>query len=415
MGIFDRFLGRKASAADEARARELTYDQVANLIDSRIGGVAGGVVVTEHSALQVSTVLSCVKVLADGCAAPELHVYREGTDSPRTLARKRPEYRLLNRRPNEWQTSFEWRRMMTAHAALCEAGLSIKVRGDTGKLLELIPVKPGSWECRKVSRYEYRYRVWDEFGMIGDFSPDDVFVLPGFAWDVLKGLPAVALARNAIGLAISSERSQQASHENGVRPSGVFSVNGRLSDEQYKRITKYIDENGGAINFGKPLVLDMDGKFQPMSTSAVDAQMVETRRLQIEEICRAFNVFPIMIGHSDKSATFASSEAFFSAHLKHTLHPWHTLWRQRLDEFLLDGDGPLWCEFDTRYMRAGSMADRGAWARTMREMGIYTGNELRDEEGLDPLPGLDSPLQPMNMQPVNGEPNGQPTEPAGAA
>ncbi len=406
--------GRKAGGRTEQRAKELTYDQIANLIDSRMGGTVGSVAVTEQSALQVSTVLACVKVIADGCAAPELHVYREGAGSARTLARKRPEYRLLNRRPNEWQTSFEWRRMMTAHAVLCEAGLSIKVRDDRGKLLELIPVKPGSWECRKVARYEYRYRIWDEFGMIGDFSPDDVFVLPGFDWDVLKSIPAVSLARNAIGLAISSERSQQASHENGVRPSGVFSVNGRLSEEQYKRITKYIDDNGGSVNFGRPLVLDMDGKFQPMSSSAVDAQMVETRRLQIEEMCRPFSVFPIMIGHSDKTATFASTEAFFSANLKHTLHPWHTLWRQRLDEFLLDGDGPLWCEFDTRYMRAGSMADRAVWSRTMRETGVYTGNELRDEEGLDPLPGLDVPLQPMNMQPVNGDQNAKPTDSAGA-
>ncbi len=156
MGIFDRMFGRKAGGRTEQRAKELTYDQIANLIDSRMGGTVGSVAVTEQSALQVSTVLACVKVIADGCAAPELHVYREGAGSARTLARKRPEYRLLNRRPNEWQTSFEWRRMMTAHAVLCEAGLSIKVRDDRGKLLELIPVKPGSWECRKVARYEYR-------------------------------------------------------------------------------------------------------------------------------------------------------------------------------------------------------------------------------------------------------------------
>ena len=77
--------------------------------------------------------------------------------------------------------------------------------------------------------------------------------------------------------------------------------------------------------------------------------------------------------------------------------PWHTAWTQRLDETLLDGSGPLFAEFDTRYLMAGSMRDRSQWARTMAEMGIYTRNEIRDEEGKDPLPGLDEPLTPMNM------------------
>ena len=130
-----------------------------------------------------------------------------------------------------------------------------------------------------------------------------------------------------------------------------------------------------------------------------DAQHVETRRLQVEEICRAFNVFPIMVGHSDKSATFASSEAFFAAHLKHTLRPWHKAWRDRIDETLLDGSGPLFVKFDTRYLTEGAMKDRAQWARTMAEMGIYTRNEIREEEGKDPLPGLDDPLTPLNMSP----------------
>jgi hypothetical protein len=145
------------------------------------------------------------------------------------------------------------------------------------------------------------------------------------------------------------------------------------------------------------MVLDRAAKWLSTSMTGVDAQHLETRRLQIEEICRIYNVFPIMVGHGDKSATFASSEAFFSAHRVHTLAPWHRAWTQRMDEMLLDGSGPLWAEFDTRYMVAGSMADRAQWSRTMVEMGVYTRNEIRDQEGLDPLPGLDQPLTPLNM------------------
>lgn len=385
MKLWDRLFGRKAT--------ELTYDQVAALIDGATGGSVAGVLVNDKTALQVSTVLACVRAIADGCATPELHIYRE-TDKKRTLAVNIPEYRLLNRRPNEWQTSFEWRRLMTIHAALTGAGLSIKVMGDNRRVRELIPVQPGMWDVRKVSRYEVRYRCWDEFGLIGEFTPDQVFVLNGVQWDWVKSLNAVYLARQAIGLAIATEGSQVKMHENGVRPTGVYSVEGILSPEQHDRLAGWLKNKAGS---SAPLVLDRNAKWQSLAMTGVDAQHVETRRLQVEEICRAYGVFPIIVGHSDKAATFASSEAFFAAHLKMTLTPWHQAWQQRIDEMLLDGSGPLWAELDTRYMRAGDMKDRAQWSRTMAELGIYTRNELRDEEGKDPIDGLDEPLTPMNM------------------
>ena len=389
MKFIDRLLGRKST--------QLTYDQVAGLIDGFSGGSVAGMAVTEKTALQVSTVLACVKAISDGCATPDLHVYRELPDGTRQKATNIPEYRLLARRPNEWQTSLEWRRQMTLHAALTGAGLSIKVRGDNGRVRELIPVPPGQWDVRKISRYESRYRCYDEFGLIGDFKADDVFLLNGLQWDWHQSLNAVTLARAAIGLAMATERSQASMHANGLRASGTYSVDGALNEEQHTRLTGYLKAKSGPSNAGIPLVLDRSAKWQSTATTGVDAQHVETRRLQIEEICRAYGVFPIMVGHSDKSATFASSEAFFAAHVKHTLAPWHKAWTQRIDEMLLDGAGPLFAEFDTRYMTAGSMKDRSQWARTMTEMGIYTRNEIRDEEGKDPLAGLDDPLTPLNM------------------
>jgi HK97 family phage portal protein len=390
MKLLDRLFGRKAA--------QLTYDQVANLIDSVGGGTVAGVIVNDKTALQVSTVLACVKAIADGCATPDLHVYREKADGTSEKATNIPEYRLLSRRANEWQTSYEWRRMMTMHAALTGTGLSIKVRGANRRVQELIPVMPGRWDVRKHSRYEVRYRCWDEFGLIGEFTPDEVFVLHGVQWDWLCGMNAVHLARSAIGLAIASERSQSKFHENGMKPTGAYSVEGTLSKEQHDQLTAWLKASySGPDNAGKPLVLDRAAKWLNLGMTGVDAQHVETRRLQIEEICRAYGVFPIMVGHSDKSATFASSEAFFAAHLKHTLAPWHKAWRDRIDETLLDGSGPLYVKFDTRYLTEGAMRDRAQWARAMAEMGIYTRNEIRDEEGKDPLPGLDEPLTPMNM------------------
>lgn len=402
MKLIDRFLGMF-----ERRATELTYDQVAALIDGSGGGKIAGVTVNASTALQVSTVLACVRTIADGCAAPDLHVYRELSDGTNERAVNIPEYRLLSRRPNEWQTSFEWRRMMTLHAALTGAGLSIKVKGDNGRVRELIPVMPGFWSVRKISRYEIRYRCRDEFGLIGEFGPEDVFLLNSLQWDWAAPLDAVHLARSAIGLAIATEKSQASMHANSLRPSGMYSVDGALTTEQYERLSAHLKRRAGVDKVGEPFLLDRGAKWTSSSMSGVDAQHVETRRLQVEEICRAYNVFPIMVGHSDKAATFASSEAFFAAHLKHTLRPWHKAWRDRIDETLLDGSGPLFVKFDTRYLTEGSLKDRAQWARTMTEMGIYTRNEIREEDGKDKLTGLDEPLTPLNM---GGKPQGPANE-----
>lgn len=403
MNFFKRILGKKA--------KELDYDQIADLLDGGSFSHVAGLPINSKTALQVSTVLACVKVIADGCATPDLHVYREDSAGRRQKATSIPEYRLLARRPNEWQTSFEWRRQMTIHAALTGTGLSIKVRGDDRRVRELIPVQPGQWSVTRTSRYELVYRCWDEFGLIGEFAPDDVFLLNGVQWDWVTTLDAVKLARSAIGLAMATEQSQTAMHENGLRTSGAYSVEGNLNKEQHERLTQWLRDKGGVRNTGTPLVLDRAAKWVSTAINGVDAQHVETRRLQIEEICRGYGVFPIMVGHSDKAATFASSEAFFSAHMKLTLTPWHEAWNQRLDETLLDGSGQLFTEFDTRYLLAGSVADRAQWTRTMIEMGVYTRNEIRAEEGKDPLPGLDEPLTPMNMNTNKKEGGNETTKP----
>lgn len=387
------------------KAKELTYDQVASLIDGDSGARVAGVTVNDKTALQVATVLDCVRVISDGCATPALNVYRLTKEGRRERADNIPEFRLLSARSNEWQTSFEWRRMMTLHAALTGAALSIKVRGNNRRIQELIPVEPGQWSVERVSRYELRYSCWDDRGRIGEFGADDVFVLNGLQWRWGQALNAIALARKAVGLAMATENSQAKMHRNGLNPSGVYSVEGTLTAEQHAQLSAVLQRRYQGDNYGKPLLLDRNAKWFSRGSS-VDAQHIETRRLQVEEICRAYGVFPIMVGHSDKSATFASSEAFFAAHVKHTLAPWHRAWTQRLDEMLLDGSGPLFAEFDVRYLLAGSMRDRSQWARTMAELGIYTRNELRDEEGKDPLPGLDEPLTPMNMTSNGGANDG---------
>jgi HK97 family phage portal protein len=411
MSLISRFRG--ALAWLSVRSTPIvprSFEEVMARIDETYGTSIGGQQVTATAALQVATVLACVKVIADGCGTPELHVYREGKDGRRELARNIPEYRLLNRRPNEWQTSLEFRRTMTLHAALTGNALAVKVMAGN-RVRELIPVKPGSYQIERTGRYQVVFRVHDEFGEVGTFTEDQVLHLPNLQWEFWRGLNAVRLAASAIGLSMAAETSQAKLHENGGRPGGILSTEQKLDAAVVTRLKEMWGAFSRTARNGVA-VLDGGLKYFPVAMTGVDAQHVETRRLQVEEVCRAFGVFPIMVGHSDKTSTFASSEAFFAAHTKQTLTTWHRMWAQRLDEFVLDGAGPLWVEFDTRYLLAGSMKDRAVWARTMAELGIYTRNELRDEEGRDPLPGLDEPLTPMNMggSPAGDGPEDEPEE-----
>lgn len=386
MGVLS-WLGIEKRAAPTPRP----FDDVI----SRLDGGASGSAVSVTSAMQVATVMACVRAICNGCATPALNVYRELDGGRRQLATNIPEYRMLNRRPNPWQTSFEFRRTMTMHAVLTGDALALKVKFGN-RTRELIPIRPGFFRIDKVGMYDWVYRVWDEYGYIGDLTAADVLHLPNWQWDQVKGLSAVALARSAIGLSMAAEENQATLHKNGGRPAGVLTTELKVDPAVIDRLrdawAKFTstNRNGTAI-------LDNGFKYTPLAVSGVDNQHNETRRLQVEEICRAFDVFPSIIGHSDKSSTYASAEAFFAGHLIHTLAPWHQLWVQRIDEFVLDGSGQLFAEFDTRYLRAGSMKDRAVWSRTMAEMGIYTRNELRDEEGKDPLPGLEEPLTPLNM------------------
>lgn len=369
----------------------LPFEQVMERIDNNGNATS----VSINDAMQVNAVMACVRAIANGCATPELYVYRLMPDGTRQLATDLPEFRLLNRRPNEWQTSYEFRRTMTMHAALTGDALAVKVKVG-GRVRELIPVKPGNFQIDRTSRYSVQYRVSDEFGLVGVFGPQDVFHLPNASWDSVKGLSAVRLAATAIGLSIAAEKTQATFHNNGGRPSGLLSTDNNLGPEGIARLRDAWND-WTRRNRNGTAVMDNGMKYTALAMTGVDAQHLETRRFQVEEICRAFDLFPMMIGHADKTATFASSEAFFGGHRIHTLTPWHQLWTQRLDEFVLDGDGPLFAGFDVRYLTAASIKDRAMWARTMAEMGIYTRNELRDEEGRDPLPGLNDPLTPLNM------------------
>lgn len=392
---------------DWLRRKGKTIDEVARDIDDATRGVS----VTQSAALEESVVFACLDIIASSVATPELEVMRRGNDGRSQKATDLSSYRLLHRRPNEWQTSFEFRQMMTCHAVLAEEAIAVKaIDGRTGEISELLPVLP-QWVTRiKRGRYETVYRLADEFGEIGTFSHDQLLIIRNHSWDLMKGLSAVQQARKAIGLAIAAEENLTTLHANGGRPSGILSTEGELSDAAIQRLKKAWDSVTRGSGRGRTAVLDQNMKFSTVAMNQVDAQTLETRRLQVEEICRAMGVYPIMVGHSDKAATYASAESFFAAHNRRTTWRWQSMWAQRLDEFVLDGAGPLYVKFDNREKQLATLRDQSEfYARALGSGGstpFMTVNEVRELLGLDPIDGGDELREPAasTVAPIEGNP-----------
>ena len=392
--------GLFGTMASGLRRRELKTTDAGNLSWAALFGQQNsraGVSVNVDSALKVSTVFACLRVLADGIAQVPLKVYREKADGSKELAKDHPAYRLLSRRPNEWMTSFEFRQVMMFHAVLLGNGCAYigRIRGVPR---ELIPLVPGSYTIEQAKDYTLTYRLTDRGGRTTVLPREDVFHLRGPSWTGTAGLDALQVAREAVGLAIATEETHAALHANGTQPGGVLSVKGSLDDAARARLKEsWAQYQGGLANRFKTAVLDMDSTWTPLGMKGVDAEHLDTRRFQIEEICRDLKVFPQMVGYADKTATFASAEAFFLAHVIHTLNPWIENWEQSLARDLFPDEDDIVAKFSMQGLLRGDNAARATFYASGITNGWLTRNEARRLEDLNPIEGLGEPLLPLNM------------------
>ena len=392
--------GLFGSLASGLRRRELKATDAGNLSWAALFGQQNsraGVSVNVDSALKVSTVFACLRVLADGIAQVPLKVYREKADGSKELAKDHPAYRLLSRRPNEWMTSFEFRQVMMFHAVLLGNGCAYigRIRGVPR---ELIPLVPGSYTIEQAKDYTLTYRLTGLNGQTTVLPREDVFHLRGPSWTGVAGLDALQVAREAVGLAIATEETHAALHANGTQPGGVLSVKGSLDDAARARLKEsWAQYQGGLANRFKTAVLDMDSTWTPLGMKGVDAEHLDTRRFQIEEICRDLKVFPQMVGYADKTATFASAEAFFLAHVIHTLNPWIENWEQSLARDLFPDEDDIVAKFSMQGLLRGDNAARATFYASGITNGWLTRNEARRLEDLNPIEGLGDPLLPLNM------------------
>lgn len=364
-----------------------------------------GQMVSWKSALQVTTVLACIRVLADGVAQVPWKVYRETADGKgREPARDHWAYNLLGYKPNPWQTSYEFREQIMTHLALCSNAYVYKNINARGEVVELLPFEPQTVTVERNDDYSFTYKVNTEAGRQIIVPSDRMWHMRGLSWNGWFGMEAVKLAREAIGLGMATEETESRNFKQGTRLSGVLEHPAKLTDEAAKRLRESWERTyAGSENSGKVAVLEEGLKFSGMSQTHEDAQLLELRGFQVEEICRAFRVLPIMVGRADKAATYASAEQMFLAHVMHTLGPWYSRLELSADRNLLDGqrDEKVFTKFITAGLLRGDAAARAALYGAGIKDGWMTRNEARAYEEMNPLDGLDLPLRPLNMG--NGE------------
>ncbi len=393
MGLLARALSKKSAGS---------YDIIRELLGRRTS--ATGKVVSVKTAVEVAAVFACMRVIGEGIAQVPLKLMQESADGKTRLpAKEHPLYEILECRPNEWQTSFEYREMLAMHAVLCGNAFSFINRSNRAGVMELIPFEPGSVTVKRADDSTLSYEVRGQDNKTQVFPAKSIWHVRGPSWNSWMGLEAVQLAREAIGLSMATEEQQARMQKNGVRASGVYSVEGTLKDDQYKVLKAWIDENiGGVENTGKAMVLDRSAKWLNTSMTGVDAQTLETRRYQVEEVCRFFRVNPIMVGAESKNTTYASAEQMFLAHVVHTLAPWYSRLEQSIDNNLLtesERKEGYYSNFVEEGLLRGSAIDTQAALLGYVNGGVITTNEGRAKLDLnpDPDPASDKLRIPANI------------------
>lgn len=399
------------AAGGQAAELKMSSADLANLL--RGGHVsAAGATVNWATALQVSTVLSCCKVIAEGIAQVTWKVH-QGVGG-RSGASDHPLYDLIYRRPNSWQTSFEFRETLAFHVLLTGNAFAWKgMVGSQRELRSLEPIEPGRMTVQRERDGRLRYFEQREGGDRVEHDPASIWHLRGPSWNSWMGLEAVKLAREAIGLSMAIESGQANLQRGGARISGVHSVKNKMGPEKFDQLAAWLAryEEGGDLA-GKPLILDDEAKFTAFGMTGVEAQTLESRKHQVEEICRTFRVMPIMIGQSDKAATYASAEQMFLAHVVHCLLPWYERWCMSADVNLLseqDRAEGYYTKLNPNALMRGAAKDRADfYAKALGAGGTapwMVQDEVRSLEELDPMGGHAAELGrgAMNQTPPTPE------------
>ena len=375
-----------------------------------MGGSNAGKRVTERSAMQMTAVYSCVRILAEAVAGLPLHFYKYKDDGSKEKALDNSLYHLLHDEPNPEMSSFVFRETLMTHLLLWGNAYAQIIRNGKGEIIALYPLMANKMQVDRDENGQLYYiytRSSDEAktmeGITVYLSPRDVLHIPGLGFDGLVGYSPIAMAKNAIGLAMATEEYGAKFFANGAAPSGVLEHPGTIKDPARLR-ENWNATFGGSANSGKVAVLEEGMKYTPISISPEQAQFLETRKFQINEIARIFRVPPHMLADLEKSS-FSNIEQQSLEFVKYTLDPWVIRWEQSLYRSLLTPEEKkkYFFKFNLEGLLRGDYASRMSGYATARQNGWMSANDIRELENLDRIPaelGGDLYLINGNMLPL---------------
>ena len=375
-----------------------------------MGGTTAGKTVTERSAMQMTAVYSCVRILAEAVAGLPLHLYKYTDGGGKEKALDHPLYRLLHDEPNPEMSSFVFRETLMTHLLLWGNAYAQVIRNGKGEVIALYPLMPNKMSVDRDENgrlYYTYYRGSDEAIKKKDFAvtlqPSDVLHIPGLGFDGLVGYSPIAMAKNAIGMAIACEEYGAKFFANGAAPGGVLEHPGTIKDPQRVR-ESWQSTFGGSGNANKIAVLEEGMKYTPIGISPEQAQFLETRKFQINEIARIFRVPPHMVGDLEKSS-FSNIEQQSLEFVKYTLDPWVIRWEQSIQRALLSqGEkAEYFVKFNLEGLLRGDYQSRMNGYAIGRQNGWMSANDIRELENLDRIPaeeGGDLYLINGNMLPL---------------
>lgn len=361
-----------------------------------------GIRVDSDTALQSTVVLACARVLAESIASLPLHLYEYTPDGGKSPAREHPLYRRLHVAPNSWQTAFEWREQQVLWLALWGNSYNLLIPGEQGFATELWPMHPSRMKPERIENGRLRYKYRNESGKEEIYTQDQIMHIRWLSDDGVNGMIPVELARDAIGLARACEIHGARFFGNGARPGFVLTTENDMKPEaasmlrdNWERMHRGADRaNRTAVLFGglKPMEL--------ASSNNQESQFLETRRFQIEEICRLYRVPPHLVGDLSRSS-FSNIEQQSIDFVQHTLLPWLRRFENAFARDLIVEDDRYFAEFDTRGLLRGDAAARAAYYSSMYNLGVASINEIRAWENLNPVEGGDLRFVQLNMQTLN--------------
>jgi HK97 family phage portal protein len=357
-------------------------------------GNAAGVRIDPETALRSTVVLACVRVLSSSVAGLPLHLYRRLPDGGKELARENPLYRVLHDAPNSWQTSYEWREQLMLH--LLTHGQAFVEIGGAGEQTQLVVLHPSRMKVDRVENGRLRYTYREASGQSTVYAQDAIMMLRWLSDDGVNGLVPVELAKDAIGLSRACEIHGAAFFGNGARPGVVLSTDQMLSPETAENTRNQWERaHRGPDRAHRTAVLQGGLKVNELGGNNQEAQFLEARRFQVEEVCRLYGVPPHLVGDLSRSS-YSNIEQQSLDYLQNGLMPWLRRIESAISRDLI-ADGDLFAEFDTRGALRADAAGRAAYYSQMATLGVLSVNDIRSAENMNPVEGGDERFVQLNM------------------